>query len=111
MTTMTDLKRKATFREELEALINQHCVENVSDTPDYILASFLTACLSAFDGATVERDRWHGWRDGQPGQGGPLKKWQAGFLGPKLGRHEVRIAGLDTETTDPTADAGSGDFS
>jgi hypothetical protein len=66
----------ATFRQALEALINDHSMENVSDTPDYILASYLAKCLEAFDGATVERDRWHGWRDGTPGNGGPLRKWQ-----------------------------------
>lgn len=69
----------STFREDLEALINKHSRENVSDTPDYVLASFLNACLTAFDGSVVERDRWHGWRDGnQPGRGGPLLKWQPG---------------------------------
>lgn len=64
-----------TFREELENLLNRESMEQTSDTPDFILASFLTACLQAWDGATVERDRWHGWRDGEPGQGGPLLKW------------------------------------
>lgn len=61
-----------TFEKELEELINKHSQENVSDTPDFILASFLNACLNAFNGTVVERDRWHGWRDGEPGQGGPL---------------------------------------
>jgi hypothetical protein len=65
----------ATFKQELEELINKHSVENVSDTPDFVLASFLTACLDAFNGVTVERDRWHGWREGEPGNGGPLTKW------------------------------------
>jgi hypothetical protein len=50
-------------------------MESTSDTPDFILASFLAKCLEAFDGCVVERDRWHGWREGEPGQGGPLLKW------------------------------------
>jgi hypothetical protein len=69
-----------TFRKELEELINRHSKEGISDTPDFILASLLTGVLDVFDSVTVERDRWHGWREGQPGHGGPLLKWQ-GDLG------------------------------
>ena len=47
------------FRKELETLINSHSMENGSNTPDFILADFLTDCLQAFDKATVER---HGWK-------------------------------------------------
>lgn len=67
---------QGTFRGDLEALINSRSKEAISDTPDYILASYLNACLDAFDGAVIERDRWHGWREGRPGNGGPLLKWQ-----------------------------------
>jgi len=35
-------------------------MEQVSNTPDFILASFLCACLSAFDGSVIARDKWHG---------------------------------------------------
>lgn len=50
-----------TFQEELTVLINKHCIDNVSNTPDYILASFMGQCLLAFNGCTVARDRWHGF--------------------------------------------------
>lgn len=49
-----------TFRKELEALINRCRMENGSDTPDFVLADYLTACLQAFNAATVARDRWYG---------------------------------------------------
>ena len=62
------------FRRELESLINKYSLENESDTPDFILADFLSGCLTLFDDVVVERDRWHGWRDGDPWHGGPLKK-------------------------------------
>lgn len=45
------------FRSELSALINKHCRENASDTPDYILADYLAACLDAFDAATRARTK------------------------------------------------------
>jgi hypothetical protein len=46
-----------TFIKELEALINKHSMENGSDTPDYVLADFLSACLNTFDKATIARDK------------------------------------------------------
>jgi hypothetical protein len=50
------------FRKELEALLNCHSKENGSDTPDYILATYLMACLDAFDGAVNSRENWCGRR-------------------------------------------------
>lgn len=47
------------FRSELEKLINIHSQENNSDTPDFILAEYLTDSLKAFDKATNARDRWY----------------------------------------------------
>lgn len=51
--------RRGEFAKELEALINKHCQENESDTPDFILAGFLRDCLSAWNRATKERERWY----------------------------------------------------
>jgi hypothetical protein len=48
------------LNEELRELINRHSRENVSDTPDYILAEFLEICLIAFEKATEQRDAWKG---------------------------------------------------
>jgi len=45
---------------ELSALLNRYCAENVSGTPDFILAEFLLDTLKAFNGAAVKRA---GWRD------------------------------------------------
>jgi len=47
------------FRKELSALINMHSKENGSDTPDFILANYLCACLEAFDNAVTRRTKWH----------------------------------------------------
>ena len=48
------------FRQELENLINKNSLENNSDTPDFVLAEFLNACLKAFDHAVNEREKWYG---------------------------------------------------
>jgi hypothetical protein len=47
------------FRQELEEVINKHSMENGSDTPDFILAEYLTMCLRAFDVATKKRNNWY----------------------------------------------------
>ncbi len=61
------------FREEIETLIHKHSRENTSDTPDFILAEYLTDCLAAFDKAVRERERWYGryvlGAPGAPGEG------------------------------------------
>jgi len=46
--------------KDIEALINTKSAENVSNTPDFILASFMTDCLAAFDRATNARTYWYG---------------------------------------------------
>lgn len=47
------------FRKELSGLLNRHDREIWSNTPDFILADFLTRCLEAFDAATrVRTDFW-----------------------------------------------------
>lgn len=43
------------FQSKLAELINCECLENESNTPDYILAQFLKKCLDAFNEATNDR--------------------------------------------------------
>lgn len=51
--------KEESFRYVLRALINVHSIENESDTPDFILAEYLTDCLAAFDKATKRRTEWY----------------------------------------------------
>lgn len=48
------------LRKEIEHAINRCSAENGSNTPDFILAEFLTDCLAAFDKTCNERERWYG---------------------------------------------------
>jgi hypothetical protein len=50
----------ASFQVEVEKLINKCCMENGSDTPDFILAEYLSECLAAYDKAVTHRERWYG---------------------------------------------------
>lgn len=47
------------FRKELTSLINRYSRENGSNTPDFILATFLISCLKAFDEAVNTRKDWY----------------------------------------------------
>ena len=51
------------FETELAHLINRHSIENASNTPDFLLAEYLMACLKAFAVTTEKRDVWY---DGRP---------------------------------------------
>ena len=46
------------FEDELQHLINRRSLENDSNTPDFILALYLRACLDAYGKAVTDRDRW-----------------------------------------------------
>ncbi len=48
------------FLTELKVVINRHSMENGSDTPDFILATFLRDCLAAWDRAVRRREKWYG---------------------------------------------------
>ncbi len=41
--------------DDIQSAINRHSAENVSNTPDYVLAQFLVKALAAFDHATNTR--------------------------------------------------------
>jgi hypothetical protein len=45
---------------QLENLLNQYCIENGSNTPDFILAQYLLNCLRAYESAVNARDKWFG---------------------------------------------------
>jgi hypothetical protein len=47
------------FKKELEHLINKYSQENASNTPDFILANYLNACLEAFNVASQQREAWY----------------------------------------------------
>ncbi len=54
-----------TLLEDIQNAINRHSAENASNTPDFILAQYLEACLAAFDVAVQQRETWYG-RDARP---------------------------------------------
>jgi len=57
---IADLEKPKTFNEELRSLINRRSRENISNTPDFILAEYLLTCLEAFESASNAREKWFG---------------------------------------------------
>lgn len=53
------MSTRESFRDELETLLNKHSMENGSDTPDFILAEYLSDCLGTWDKAVQQRERWY----------------------------------------------------
>lgn len=47
-------------KRELQTLINKHSAENGSDTPDFILAEYLSRCLATFNVIVKAREKWYG---------------------------------------------------
>jgi hypothetical protein len=56
-------KKQIAFQDELITLINKHCMEDASNTPDHLLADYLIRCLQTWDDATKARENWY---KGQP---------------------------------------------
>lgn len=57
--TKKDLDNSS-LRADIESAINRASRENASNTPDFILAEYLTAALEAFEAATAAREKWYG---------------------------------------------------
>ncbi len=51
--------RTASLDKDIECLINKHSREQDSNTPDFILAEYLMACLGAFEVASNRREGWY----------------------------------------------------
>ena len=54
-----DEETKKALVEGFAAVINETGVENLSNTPDFILAEHLVNCLQAFNAATNARAAWY----------------------------------------------------
>lgn len=59
--------------------MNHYSLENLSDTPDFILAAYLRMCLDAYNETLVMREQWYGRSIGgidgpAPAGQGPLEE-------------------------------------
>ena len=54
------MHKESQFQSELSSLLNRHCQENGSNTPDFILAEYLVDCLKTFNKAMAHRARLRG---------------------------------------------------
>ena len=54
-------KKIENFKHDLAKLINIYSLESVSNTPDFIIAEYLTNTLLEFDKLMRSRDNWYGY--------------------------------------------------
>lgn len=53
-------QERPTFQKALEGVINSYSMERAgANTPDFLLAEYLTACLTAYAKAVNARERWY----------------------------------------------------
>lgn len=63
---MVDFKKMldySKFRKDVENIINKYSLENNSDTPDFILAEYLSDCLKTFDKTINRREIYYGRKE------------------------------------------------
>ncbi len=53
-------ENQARLADDIRSAINSVSRENTSNTPDFILAEYMLACLSAFETASLAREKWYG---------------------------------------------------
>lgn len=49
-----------TLEQEIAQALNKACAENLSNTPDFILAEYMLNCLRSFNVAIRSREEWYG---------------------------------------------------
>lgn len=57
--SLPEPKVEQSFEQELASLINRRCLERGSNTPDFILASYLASCLRTWDAHASWNAKWH----------------------------------------------------
>lgn len=55
--SQSEISDELSFNKKLEKLINIHSMENESNTPDFILAKFMSECLQSFNNAVKHREQ------------------------------------------------------
>jgi len=53
-------KITSVLEKDLATVLNRHSQEYASDTPDFILAEYMLACLNAWNKSVRTRERWFG---------------------------------------------------
>jgi hypothetical protein len=48
------------FTHELKILLNRYSLDNDADSPDFLLAEYLSDCLCAYERTVMARDQWLG---------------------------------------------------
>lgn len=55
-------KNMKDLEKDIEVLMNQYNVDTLTDTPDFILASYLMTCLRNYMVTKIDAEEWFGKR-------------------------------------------------
>ena len=55
--TTEEHNKRNEFEKELCRLINRYCLENRTNTADYVLSGYLIGCLQVYESTILERGR------------------------------------------------------
>lgn len=53
-------EKRTSFEKDLGSLINKYSIENLSDTPDFLLARALSEFLATLSSVIRAREKWYG---------------------------------------------------
>ena len=51
-------KKYENFVRDIAAVCNRYSIENNSNTPDFMLAAFMTGCLNVYENTVNDRKNW-----------------------------------------------------
>jgi hypothetical protein len=49
------------FQDGLQHLIKRYSIESGSNTPDFLLAEYMSHCLTVYESIVNARDEWYGF--------------------------------------------------
>jgi hypothetical protein len=53
------IEKRNALQKDFEHCINRNSIENESNTPDFVLAEYLVACVEAWNVGCRARDKWY----------------------------------------------------
>ena len=98
--TEVDMERSR-LRKQIEGAINSVSAENGSNTPDFILAEYMTGCLFSFDRAVNAREKWYGRPEAARPLPPTIAELEAILNDPNPGKVEVMPDGSIRTDPDP----------
>lgn len=60
------MQQPSEFTRDLASVLNRHCKDNFTNTPDFILAEMIETFIGVVRIMHKDRDEWHGFKPMSP---------------------------------------------